>query len=61
LIAIRFRSPAKNNNGDAVNADHIDLIAGGMTGPISPSDANYKVAVGTALTRGPRTDPYWRG
>ena len=27
-ITIRFRSPSKNNNGDAVVVDHIDLIAG---------------------------------
>ncbi|MFA7382819.1 MAG: hypothetical protein WC001_05160 [Desulfurivibrionaceae bacterium] len=34
-ITIRFRSPAANNNDDAVAVDHIDLIAGEMTGKIA--------------------------
>jgi hypothetical protein len=29
-MTIRFRSPSKNNNGDTVAVDHIDLIAGEM-------------------------------
>ncbi|MFH2122599.1 MAG: hypothetical protein ABIJ50_03835 [Pseudomonadota bacterium] len=29
---IRFRTPSANNNGDAVAVDHIDLIAGAVTG-----------------------------
>ena len=40
-IAIRFRSPHVNNNGDHVRVDHIDLIAGDVTGLIQPGDANY--------------------
>jgi hypothetical protein len=28
LMTIRFHSPSKNNNGDTVTVDHIDLIAG---------------------------------
>jgi hypothetical protein len=43
-ISIRFRSPAVNNNGDAVNVDHIDLIAGDVTGRVAPGDPNYNVA-----------------
>jgi len=31
-IKIRFKSPSRNNNGDSVNVDHIDLIAGDVTG-----------------------------
>ena len=31
-MIIRFRSPEKNNNGDAVVVDHIDLIAGEVQG-----------------------------
>ncbi|MBI5558587.1 MAG: hypothetical protein HY885_13215 [Deltaproteobacteria bacterium] len=31
-LTIRFRSPAKNNNGEAVGVDHIDLIAGEVRG-----------------------------
>ena len=34
-ITISFKSPAKNNHGDAVAVDHIDLIAGKMAGKIS--------------------------
>lgn len=34
-IKISFRSPAVNNNGDAVKVDHIDLIAGELTGKVS--------------------------
>ena len=28
LVQVRFRSPAKNANGDSPKVDHIDLIAG---------------------------------
>ncbi|MHB8988716.1 MAG: CehA/McbA family metallohydrolase domain-containing protein [Desulfobulbia bacterium] len=34
-ITISFKSPIKNNHGDAVAVDHIDLIAGEMTGKVS--------------------------
>jgi hypothetical protein len=34
-ITISFKSPTKNNHGDAVAVDHIDLIAGKMAGKIS--------------------------
>lgn len=34
-IKIRFKSPARNNNGDAVEVDHIDLIAGEITGKVA--------------------------
>lgn len=40
-VVIRFRSPAANNHGDAVKVDHIDLIAGQITGRISPADPSY--------------------
>ena len=33
-LTIRFRTPARNNNGDTVAVDHIDLIAGNVTGKI---------------------------
>ena len=32
LMTIRFHSPSKNNNGDTVTVDHIDLIAGEVRG-----------------------------
>lgn len=34
-ITISFKSPARNNHGDAVTVDHIELIAGEMTGKVS--------------------------
>ncbi len=43
-IVIRFKSPETNNNGDAVNVDHIDLIAGDVTGKIDPSSPDYTKA-----------------
>jgi hypothetical protein len=44
-ITIGFHSPEKNNNGDRVAVDHIDLIAGRITGKVAPGSANYNVAV----------------
>lgn len=40
-IKIRFKSPKVNNHGDAPVVDHIDLIAGKITGMVAPSDPNY--------------------
>ncbi|WP_010252626.1 CehA/McbA family metallohydrolase domain-containing protein [Acetivibrio cellulolyticus] len=40
-ITIRFKSPKCNNNGDKVNVDHIDLIAGDVTGKASPGTYGY--------------------
>jgi hypothetical protein len=40
-IEIKFRSPQVNNNGDRPVVDHVDLIAGEITGLIQPSDPNY--------------------
>jgi hypothetical protein len=37
-ITIRFKSPQINYHGDSVRVDHVDLIAGEVTGKISPSD-----------------------
>ncbi|MHB1016103.1 MAG: CehA/McbA family metallohydrolase domain-containing protein [Desulfurivibrionaceae bacterium] len=34
-ITISFKSPARNNHGDTVTVDHIDLIAGEMAGKVS--------------------------
>jgi hypothetical protein len=34
-ITISFKSPARNNHGDAVAVDHIELIAGETTGKVS--------------------------
>lgn len=41
VLKIRFKSPAVNNNGDTPVVDHIDLIAGDITGKIAPTDPNY--------------------
>ncbi len=40
-ITIRFKSPSFNNNGDAVRVDHIDLIAGDVTGSVPPGSPDY--------------------
>lgn len=40
-ITIKFRSPGKNNNNDKVKVNHIDLIAGEVTGMIKPGAYNY--------------------
>jgi len=47
-IVIRFKSPAVNNNGDAVQVDHIDLIAGDITGMVPPGDPNYTNATNSS-------------
>lgn len=41
VLKIRFKSPAVNNNGDTPVVDHIDLIAGDITGKIQPTDPQY--------------------
>ncbi|WP_339273288.1 S-layer protein [Paenibacillus sp. FSL K6-1330] len=40
-ITIRFKSPNKNNNGDSVTVDHVDLISGDVTGKVQPGTAAY--------------------
>lgn len=40
-IKIRFKSPAVNAHGNHVRIDHIDLIAGEITGRVSPDDPAY--------------------
>ncbi|MGL4774046.1 MAG: hypothetical protein ACRC2K_10805, partial [Clostridium sp.] len=40
-ITIKFKSPNVNNNGDKPVVDHIDLIAGEVTGKIDPSSQEY--------------------
>jgi len=43
-ITIKFKMPMQNNHGNAVAVDHIDLIAGNVTGRVAPGSANYNVA-----------------
>jgi len=43
-IKIKFHSPAVNNNGDVPVVDHVDLIAGDITGLVAPEDADYTKA-----------------
>ena len=38
LITIRFKSPQINSHEDSVKLDHLDLIAGEVTGKINPSN-----------------------
>jgi hypothetical protein len=41
-LTIRFHSPEVNHNGDPVAVDHIDLIAGDVTGLLEPGTHEYK-------------------
>lgn len=41
VIKIKFKSPAMNNNGDTPVVDHIDLIAGEITGLVAPDSPDY--------------------
>lgn len=43
-LTIRFHSPKFNNFGDVPVVDHIDLIAGDITGKIDPSSPDYTKA-----------------
>jgi hypothetical protein len=40
-LTIRFKSPSINNHGDKPVVDHIDLIAGEVTGPVQPGTPEY--------------------
>ncbi|MFC3747486.1 immunoglobulin-like domain-containing protein [Paenibacillus sp. GCM10012306] len=40
-VTIRFKSPAKNNNGDAVSVDHVELISGEVSGKVQPNTPEY--------------------
>ncbi|EHS54830.1 S-layer homology domain-containing protein [Paenibacillus sp. Aloe-11] len=40
-LTIRFKSPEKNNNEEPVQVDHVDLIAGDVTGPAASGTAEY--------------------
>ena len=40
-LKIKFSSPRVNNNGDVPVVDHIDLIAGAITGKVAPEDPGY--------------------
>lgn len=63
-VSIRFKSPAKNYNGDAVAVDHIDLISGNVTGKIDPADtANYTKDTNSStkvLKRFTKGDAEWK-
>ena len=41
-ITIRFKSPATNYHGDVPVVNHVDLIAGNVTGLIDPSSPEFK-------------------
>jgi len=44
VIKIRFKSPELNNNNDTPVVDHIDLIAGEITGLVAPDSPDYTKA-----------------
>lgn len=50
-IRIRFKCPARNNNGDAPQVDHIDLISGSIGGKIDPADVARYTDGRNATTR----------
>ena len=41
-VTIRFKSPATNYHGDVPVVDHVDLIAGNVTGLIDPSSPEFR-------------------
>jgi hypothetical protein len=41
VLTIRFKSPDSNTFGDPPKVDHIDLIAGDITGKIAPTSPDY--------------------
>ena len=43
-ITIRFKSPATNYHGDVPVVNHVDLIAGNVTGLIDPSSPAFKTS-----------------
>ncbi|WP_379157027.1 immunoglobulin-like domain-containing protein [Paenibacillus sp. sgz5001063] len=43
-LTIRFKSPGKNNNGDPVQVDHVDLISGEVSGKAVPGTPEYNKA-----------------
>ncbi len=40
-VTIKYKSPLTNNNGDAVEVDHVDLIAGEIKGKTEPGTPEY--------------------
>jgi hypothetical protein len=40
-VTMRFKSPKKNNNGDSVQVDHVDLISGEVSGKAVPGTPAY--------------------
>lgn len=40
-VTIRFKSPEKNNNGDKIAVDHVDLISGNVTEKAKPGTDAY--------------------
>jgi hypothetical protein len=40
-VVVRFKSPATNNNGDAVSLDHVDVISGSLGSKSNPGDSGY--------------------
>ncbi len=41
VLTVAVRSPASNHDGQKVHPDHIDLIAGRVTGRLAPTDPAY--------------------
>jgi hypothetical protein len=40
-VTVKFRAPHRNNHNDPVNVDHVDLIAGDVTGPAVRGTASW--------------------
>jgi hypothetical protein len=43
-IKIKFKSPSMNNHGNRPTVDHIDLIAGEISGKVDPESDEYNIA-----------------
>jgi len=43
-VTIKFHTPDTNNNGDAPKVDHLDLIAGDVTGPAVKGTASWEAS-----------------
>ena len=44
IVTIRFHSPALNSHGDAPKVDHLDVIAGDVTGPAVKGDPSWSAS-----------------
>jgi hypothetical protein len=56
VVTIKFHSPPENSHGDVPTVDHLDLIAGNVTGPASKGTVSWTASTNPS-TRVVRTFP----